>query len=54
MNRNAETEALLKILERGNRQVAEGKLHDAGRAISELRCKWGAGPDYVPRPLQEG
>ena len=47
MTTNAETAALLKILELGARQVAEGRVHDARDAISELRRK------YCPQPGSE-
>lgn len=36
-----ETEALLKILELGKRQVAEGKVHPAEEVIERLRKKHG-------------
>jgi hypothetical protein len=38
-----ETEALLKILELGKRQVAEGKVHPAEEVIERLRKKHGFG-----------
>lgn len=36
-----ETEALLKILELGKRQVAEGKVHPAEEVFERLRKKYG-------------
>ena len=38
-----ETEALLKILELANRQVAEGKVHPAEEVFQRLRKKHGFG-----------
>ena len=45
MTQSKETEALLKILELGERQIAEGKLHNAADAIADLRRKYAKRPD---------
>jgi hypothetical protein len=39
MTSDPETQALLKILELGNRQATEGRVHDAREAIAKLRKK---------------
>ena len=45
MTQSEEAEALLKILELGERQVAEGKLHNAADVIADLRRKYAKRPD---------
>ena len=45
MTQSKEAEALLKILDLGERQIAEGKLHNAADAIADLRRKYAKRPD---------